>query len=93
MSTPAVSGRPGGPGAEHAPEPQVRVHSLSLSYRDGEDWLEALREISLEVAAGSWVRAVPFRVAATTRSPPARPGRLRSSPPATAMTLRAFAGA
>ena len=52
MSTPGAVGEPGGPGTGRAPEPQLRVHELSLSYRDGEDWLEALREVSLEVAEG-----------------------------------------
>ena len=52
MSAPGAVGDPGGPGTGRAPEPQVRVHELSLSYRDGEDWLEALREVSLEVAEG-----------------------------------------
>ena len=52
MSTPGAVEAPDGRGAEHAAEPHVRVRDLSLSYRDGEEWLEALREVSLEVAEG-----------------------------------------
>ena len=52
MSTPGVAGARGGRGAGQAAEPHVRVRDLSVSYRDGEDWLEALREVSLEVAEG-----------------------------------------
>lgn len=53
MSAPGAAGAaPSGPGAGNAVEALVRVRRLSLSYRDGERWLEALREVSLEVAGG-----------------------------------------
>ena len=52
MSTPGAVGAPGGRGAGQAAEAHVRVRNLSVSYRDGEEWLEALRGVSLEVAEG-----------------------------------------
>ena len=52
MSTPNAAAARSGRGAGQAAEPHVRVRDLSVSYRDGEDWLEALREVSLEVAEG-----------------------------------------
>ena len=52
MSTPGATEGTGRAGAEQAAEPHVRVRDLSVSYRDGEEWLEALREVSLEVAEG-----------------------------------------
>ena len=52
MNAPGAVVEPGGSGMARAPEPQVRVRGLSLAYRDGEEWLEALREVSLKVAEG-----------------------------------------
>ena len=55
MSTPGAASTTGGPNASsaaHAPAAQVSVRGLSVSYRDGEEWLEALREVSLDVAEG-----------------------------------------
>ena len=52
MSTPDTPRAPDGRGAEQAAGAHVRVRDLSVSYRDGEEWLEALREVSLEVAEG-----------------------------------------
>ena len=52
MSAPDALRAQGGRGAEDAAEPHVRVRDLSVSYRDGQEWLEALREVSLEVAEG-----------------------------------------
>ena len=54
MSAPGAVGRTGRarPPVRHSAEAHVRVRDLSVSYRDGEEWLEALREISLEVVEG-----------------------------------------
>ena len=41
-----------GTGARDTQAPHVRVRNLGVSYRDGDEWLEALREVSLDVAEG-----------------------------------------
>ena len=51
MSTPGGAASDG-PGAREAQAPHVRVRNLGVSYRDGDEWLEALREVSLDVAQG-----------------------------------------
>jgi len=52
MSTPDAVASPNGPGARHAPSPHVSVRNLGVSYRDGDEWREALRDVSLDVAEG-----------------------------------------
>ena len=51
MSTPGGAAADG-PATRDAQAPHVRVRNLGVSYRDGDEWLEALREVSLDVAEG-----------------------------------------
>ena len=52
MSTPVAASTPDASNPESSPQTQVSVRGLSVSYRDGEDWIDALREVSLDVAEG-----------------------------------------
>ena len=43
---------PDAPGAVRAPDAHVRVRGLRVAYRDTDGWIEALREVSLDVLEG-----------------------------------------